>query len=132
MRHDPMTADQRPAPARDEATIVEIRTTFPSRAAAEACAERLVAERLAACVQVEGPVRSTYRWRDAVETAEEFRCTCKTARERAEDCMEAICASHDYETPELILALVSASAAYAAWVRASVADRRVDDEGRGS
>lgn len=101
-------------------SIVEIRTTFGGRAAAEACASALIAERLAACVQIDGPVHSTYRWRGDVDRAEEFRCTCKTSPERAEDCIEAIMRRHEYETPELLQAVVATTAAYAAWVRASV------------
>lgn len=108
-------------PEGERVSIVEIRTTFGSRDAAEACAERLVGQRLAACVQVDGPVRSTYRWQSVVEVAEEFRCTCKTTADRAEACIEALTRSHPYETPEIIRSDVSASAAYAAWVRASVA-----------
>lgn len=101
--------------------IVEISTTFGRREAADACAERLVQARLAACVQVDGPVRSVYRWRAAVESAEEWRCVCKTTAERQAECLVAIAAIHDYETPQLIVAEVAASAAYAAWVRESVA-----------
>jgi periplasmic divalent cation tolerance protein len=104
-----------------EESIVEIRTTFGQRAAAEACAGRLVEERLAACVQVDGPVRSVYRWNGRVETAEEFRCTCKTTVERAQACVAAIERGHDYETPEIILSPVTATPAYASWVRVSVA-----------
>lgn len=100
--------------------IVEIRTTFGSRAEAETCAARLVEGRYAACVQVEGPVQSTYRWRSAVERAEEFRCTCKTTADRADACLEALRQTHPYETPELIRAEVTASPDYAAWVRSSV------------
>ncbi|MFM7137882.1 MAG: divalent-cation tolerance protein CutA [Planctomycetota bacterium] len=103
-----------------ESGIVEIGTTFESRPAAVACAERLVAGRLAACVQVDGPLASTYRWRSAVETAEEWRCTCKTTRGRRDACIEAIIATHPYETPQVTVAPVDATAAYAAWVRASV------------
>ncbi len=105
-----------------EDAIVEIRTTFGGRAAAEACAGRLVGERLAACVQVDGPVHSAYRWGGGVEVAEEFRCTCKTTAERAAACVAAIEGSHDYETPEVILSRVTATPAYASWVRASVAE----------
>lgn len=101
-------------------SIVEIRTTFGTRADAEACAVRLVTRRLAACVQVDGPVSSTYRWQSAVEVAEEFRCTCKTTGERTDACIEALVADHPYQTPEVIRVDVRASAAYAEWVRASV------------
>jgi len=103
------------------ATLVEIRSTFPDRAAAAACGERLVRERLAACVQVDGPVASVYAWRGSVERAEEWRCICKTTPGRAAACRAAIAATHPYEVPELIEAVVTASAAYAAWVRESVA-----------
>lgn len=101
-------------------TIAEIRTTFASREAAEACARRLVTARVAACVQIDGPIRSVYRWQGVPETADEWRCTCKTTVGREADCLRAIAAGHDYETPELIVARVSASQAYAGWVRQSV------------
>lgn len=103
-------------------SVVEIRTTFADRAAAESCAARLVRERLAACVQIDGPVISTYRWRDVVETATEWRCTCKTSPGRAEGCRRAIAEGHPYETPEILVSPAVGSAAYAAWVRASVGD----------
>lgn len=103
-------------------SIVELRTTFGSRETAEACASRLVAARLAACVQIDGPVSSTFSWRAAVDHVEEFRCTCKTTPERAEACVEAILRDHDYETPELLRSLSTATPAYAAWVRSSVAE----------
>jgi periplasmic divalent cation tolerance protein len=103
-----------------EGGIVEIRTTFAARGAAEACARLLVERGLAACVQVDGPVLSTYRWRGAVERAEEFRCTAKTTAAAAGGCIEAIRRAHPYENPELLVAAVAAAPAYAAWVRESV------------
>jgi len=100
--------------------IVEIRTMFAARGEAEGCARALVDRRLAACVQVEGPVQSTYRWQGAVERAEEFRCTAKTAAALAAACMAAIRRMHAYDTPEVLVVAVAASPAYAAWVRESV------------
>ena len=107
---------------RDGATIVEISTTFADRAAADACAARLVRERLAACVQVDGPVASTYAWQGAVESAAEWRCTCKTTPGRAASCRAAIAAAHPYDVPEIVESRAVAAAAYAAWVRESVDD----------
>jgi len=100
--------------------LVELRTTFSSRAAAEACAERLVTGRLAACVQVDGPVTSIYRWEGATERGEEWRCTCKTSPSRADACQAAMLAGHEYRTPEILVTRATASPAYAAWARASV------------
>jgi periplasmic divalent cation tolerance protein len=108
-----------PPPVAD--IVAEIRTTFAARDAAEACANRLVAERLAACVQIDGPVHSTYRWQDGVETAVEWRCTCKTTSARTAACIAAIVAGHPYTTPEVLVRESMATPAYAAWVRESVA-----------
>lgn len=100
--------------------IVEVRTTFAGRTEAEACAALLVERRLAACVQIDGPVTSVYRWKAAVETATEWRCTCKTTASRRAACVAAITAAHGYETPEVLVSPVEAGEAYAAWVRESV------------
>lgn len=108
------------APLTDD-VVAEIQTTFADRDAAEACANRLLAGRLAACVQIDGPVHSTYRWQDAVETAAEWRCTCKTTPARAAACIAAIVAGHPYTTPEVLVRESQATTVYAAWVRESVA-----------
>lgn len=104
----------------DETTVVEIRTTCSRLEAALALAERLVAERLAACVQVDGPITSIYRWGGCVERAAEYRCTCKTSVERASACREAILLGHEYQTPEVLILRTQGTSAYAAWVRDSV------------
>ena len=117
-------------PPRDHDAIVEVRTTFARREDALACAERLVRERFAACVQVDGPITSVYRWQEAVETADEYRCTCKTSRQRTAACTAAILAMHTYQTPELIVTETHATPAYAAWVRASVEGELRSGDGR--
>ena len=111
--------------------LVEIRTTCATEEAAAALAARLVRDRLAACVQIDGPVCSTYVWKGRPETATEWRCTCKTTMTRSADCAAAIAAGHTYETPEIIITPITASAAYAAWVRESVAESSGHDEAAG-
>ncbi len=109
------------APSLVEASaVVELRTTFSCRDRAAACARHLIERRLAACVQIEGPVTSIYRWQGVMETAEEFRCTCKTSVARAAACTAAILGMHEYATPELLVVAAQASPAYAAWVQAEV------------
>lgn len=58
--------------------VVQIETAVASESVAAELATALVEERLAACVQVLGPVASTYRWRGAVERATEWLCLAKT------------------------------------------------------
>jgi periplasmic divalent cation tolerance protein len=105
-----------------DGVILAISSTFPSRSAAEACGRRLVEGRLAACVQIDGPVASIYRWRQAIEQAEEWRLTCKTAPSAEAACVAAIQATHDYELPQVTIASVTATPGYAAWVRESLHD----------
>ncbi|MGH7585155.1 MAG: divalent-cation tolerance protein CutA [Gemmatimonadales bacterium] len=100
--------------------IVEVKVTAPDRAVAERLAEALVAERLAACVQVGGPIYSVYRWRGTIERAEEWTCRVKTTRERLPALESRVRALHPHELPEILALPAGSTADYAAWVRDGV------------
>lgn len=104
------------------AGFVEVATTLGSRAAADHLADTLVSRRLAACVQVEGPLSSTYRWRGNVERAEEWRCTARTTAELTDDLLAAIRQAHPYELPELLVRPIGGSPEYLAWIHDGVGD----------
>lgn len=104
-----------------EGVVAEIRTTFSSRQDAVACGHHLIERGLAACVQIEGPLTSIYRWQGVVETAEEYGCRCKTTPAAVAACKAAIMSLHPYETPEILLSFSCGSTGYAAWVRENVA-----------
>ena len=75
--------------------------------------------RLAACVQIVGPIISTYRWRGKVERDEEWQCWAKTRGERFERVEAAIRRVHPYEVPEIIaMPILAGSSAYLAWLDA--------------
>jgi periplasmic divalent cation tolerance protein len=96
-------------------------TTLPDRALAERLAAELVGARLAACAQVVGPVASTYRWNEGIETAAEWYCHLKTTVERLPALQERIQALHPYEVPEIIaVPITGGSRAYLDWIRESV------------
>ncbi|HTD26697.1 MAG TPA: divalent-cation tolerance protein CutA [Candidatus Elarobacter sp.] len=82
----------------------------------------LVEERLAACANVVGPIRSVYRWQGAVEEAAEHLLLVKA---RADDlpALEArVRALHSYQLPEVLaLPVAAGSAAYLAWLAQSTA-----------
>jgi periplasmic divalent cation tolerance protein len=103
--------------------FVQITTTAGTREVAERIAVELVSRRLAACVQVSGPIRSTFRWLEKVETAEEWVCSAKTSRAKA-DAVEALVKElHPYEVPELIATpIIGGSDAYLDWLREQVGD----------
>jgi periplasmic divalent cation tolerance protein len=100
--------------------ILQVSTTLETPEEARRMARMLVERRLAACVQVLGPVESCYRWKEAVETAEEWLCVAKTTRARVAPLLEAIADAHAYELPEVVTAPLVATEAYARWVAEEV------------
>lgn len=96
---------------------IQVFCTMPSRAGAESMARQLVASRLAACVQVLGPLASTYRWQGAVETAEEWLCLIKSREDLYARLESAILDGHPYEVPEIIaLPILDGNADYLKWL----------------
>lgn len=100
---------------------IQVLTTTDSPAVAEHIARTLVEQRLAACVQVSGPVTSVYRWQGQVECAEEWICTIKTTADRCRDVETQIRTLHPYEEPEILqVPILGGSATYLAWLRQQV------------
>jgi periplasmic divalent cation tolerance protein len=98
-------------------SYIEIKTTTETKEQAQAIARHLVEEKLAACVQITGPVTSTYRWKGKVETTEEWLCLIKTKESLYSELEKAIISLHSYETPEIIAVPISkGSSAYLNWL----------------
>ena len=99
---------------------VQVLTTTEARDEAESIAGALTEPRLAACVQILGPVTSTYRRKGKVETAEEWLCIIKSRKALYGQVERAIKAINSYETPEMIaLPIIAGSAAYLNWLDGS-------------
>ena len=97
--------------------IAVVTTTVGDEGAARTLAERVIDERLAACVQTEGPINSRYRWRGEIENAQEWRVVAKTTDWGATRLAEFLASVHPYELPEILLHEVTAfRQEYAAWV----------------
>lgn len=95
-----------------------VMTTCESRANAEAVAHALVAQELAACVQI-FPISSIYKWQGKIEQAEELMLFCKIKSADYAAVEAAIRALHSYETPEIIeIAISQGSPAYLQWIAA--------------
>ncbi len=104
-----------------KAEHLQVTTTAGSEEEAERIGAALVERRLAACVQVVGPIASSYRWQGAVERATEWMCVAKTSTVRYAELEEAIRELHSYEEPEIVATpIVAGSAGYLAWVSRNV------------
>ena len=104
---------------------VIVLTTLPDEADASAFARALVEERLAACVNVLPPMRSTYRWEGRVEEASERQMVMKTERTRLDALRTRVHELHSYDTPEfLVIPVAGGSERYLEWMSQSL---NVDD-----
>ncbi len=96
-------------------------STAGSREEAERIASALVERRLAACVNLVGPVASIYRWQGAVERADEFLLLIKSTAAQFGAVAATIKELHSYDVPECIeLAITAGSDAYLKWLGENV------------
>jgi uncharacterized protein involved in tolerance to divalent cations len=96
--------------------MIVIQTTTATVDDAERIAEALLAEGLAACVQVLA-IRSRYVWNGAIQRDDEQLLLIKTRAELFEPVRARIRALHPYETPEVIaLPIVAGDPDYLAWL----------------
>jgi len=92
-------------------------STASSAAEAEAIAQRLIEDRLAACVNVVTGVRSFYRWKGKIENSPEWLLVIKSSRVRFDALRAALEKLHSYEVPEAIaLPVVEGAANYLNWM----------------
>ena len=99
---------------------IVVMVTCASDAEAQKIADALVAERLAACASIIGPIRSIFRWQGAVARESELLLLMKTTPERFDALSRRVKELHSYQVPEIIaLPVVAGSPDYLAWVRES-------------
>jgi len=96
----------------------QVTTAVAEEAAAAEMADTVVAERLAACAQVLGPVRSSYRWQGEVRSAREWLVVAKTTEARLAELTSRIRTLHRYEVPEIVtLTITAGNPEYLRWIR---------------
>ena len=103
-------------------SVVSVYAVFSSADEAERIGRIAVEERLAACVNILGPVRSIYRWQGAVESADEVAAIFKTSNALADSLIARIAGLHSYDVPCIATwPIDKILASYAAWVEDSTA-----------
>jgi periplasmic divalent cation tolerance protein len=108
------TSNRRSVPS-DQFVIVL--TTLPVEGDAEKFAAHLVEEKLAACVNILPPMRSVYRWKEAVERADERQILIKTTKARLTALEARIRELHPYEVPEFVVVpIAQGSQDYLSWI----------------
>jgi periplasmic divalent cation tolerance protein len=97
---------------------IAVLVTVGAREEGERIAQALVAERLAACVNIVGPISSIYHWQGAVEHGQELLLIIKTRAALYGEVETRVKSLHSYQNPEVIALPISAgTAAYLDWLR---------------
>ncbi len=97
-------------------------TTFEKREDAERALRALVEQRLAACVQIVGPMTSIYRWKGKIETASELLCLIKTRRALFPQLEQTLTGLHPYEVPQIVaVPIEKGNAPYLRWLEEETA-----------
>ena len=101
--------------------FIQVSTTFEKKEDAQKMARHLTEKKLAGCVQIVGPIESTYWWENKIETTVEWLCLIKSNAARYETLEAEILRLHPYKTPEIIAtAIVDGSPAYLNYLTLSV------------
>jgi periplasmic divalent cation tolerance protein len=99
----------------DEKLII---STAGSQEEASRIARALVEEKLAACVNIVGPIQSVYRWQGKIDTAPEFLMLIKTTGAMSGVAITRIRELHSYDLPEAIeMNIDGGSSEYLKWIR---------------
>jgi periplasmic divalent cation tolerance protein len=82
--------------------FVQITISVPSNKDAESIASILLERRLAGCVQVLGPMKSSYWWQGKIELAEEWLCVVKSRESLFDRIVSSVRDVHPYSVPEIL------------------------------
>jgi len=98
--------------------VLLVITHLPDETSAGQLAEKIISQRMAACVNRLGPCTSTYRWQGRIESASEVPLLIKTTRSAYGRLEQLIRGAHPYDLPAIVAVPVTTGLpAYRDWVR---------------
>jgi periplasmic divalent cation tolerance protein len=96
-------------------------TTVSTSTEAETLAEKIVTQKLAACVQILPPMTSVYVWEGKLQRESEHLLLIKTLPEKYDAVEAFILANHSYDTPEIIaIDAERVSGRYLDWLKSAI------------
>jgi len=100
-----------------DSSLYVVLVTVPNEESARKLSDSVVNERLAACVNILGGLRSVFHWNDRVENASELLLVIKTTSDRYPELESRIQELHPYETSEIVaIEAARVADAYLSWV----------------
>jgi periplasmic divalent cation tolerance protein len=102
-------------------SVLSVYAVFANSEEAERIGRTVIEERLAACINILGPIRSIYHWNGKLETADEAAAIFKTHHWQADALIERIAALHSYDVPCIVSwPIDKILRSYADWVEDTV------------
>jgi periplasmic divalent cation tolerance protein len=99
------------------AEYIQVTMTVEKREDAERIGREAVENRLAACVQIVGPISSIYWWKGKVEESGEWLCLLKTRKDLFEPLTQKLRSLHPYEVPEIVaVPIIAGNPDYLRWI----------------
>ena len=100
---------------------IQVLTTVEQKSDAEKIAKSLVEKRLAACVQILGPLTSYFHWQGKLDSAAEYLCLIKSREDLFTELESEINSLHPYEVPEILaMPITKGSKDYLNWLAAEL------------
>ncbi|GAB6075875.1 divalent-cation tolerance protein CutA [Desulfurobacterium crinifex] len=101
-----------------ESEFIQVFTTTDKKEEAEKITKVLIEKRLAVCVQIVGPIESTYWWNGNIETAKEWLILIKSEKRLYKEIERVIKENHSYQVPEILAVPVTAgNPDYLRWLK---------------
>lgn len=96
---------------------IQVVTSIASVEDAQKLARILLEARLAACIQIVGPVVSHYWWQGAIDQAAEHLLFIKTSNSLYDEVEKTIKQNHPYEVAEILaMPILAGSSDYLSWM----------------
>lgn len=100
---------------------IQVVTTVEKRSDAENIAKNLLDKRLAACVQIVGPLTSFFHWQGKLDSATEYLCQIKSREDLYNELEAVITDIHPYDVPEIIaMPIIKGGKDYFDWLAAEL------------
>ncbi len=100
---------------------IQVTTSLSKQEEALGLQQAILERKLAACVQVIGPIQSQYWWQGRLESSTEWQCVIKTTQACFSKLEQFILTIHPYSVPEIIaVPIVTGFDDYLKWIDACV------------
>lgn len=101
--------------------FIQVLTTLEKKDDAEKIARALVEKRIAACVQIIGPLTSFFQWQGKLDSAQEYLCVIKSRNDLFQEMETIIKSMHPYEVPEILATpIIKGNKDYLSWLAATL------------